>query len=126
MKLHDSHNWRYSDSSQYDAVCINCNYTDTSPQAEFPCNSVLKSSRLLDLARQAGLKAYSELKLSSQEQKFAELIIRECIDICINENVSSLDVSVILESSKRDIQRLATISCGEELSNIIKKRFGIE
>lgn len=35
--------------------------------------------RILELAKQAGLKAWSESALSPQEKKFAELIIEECI-----------------------------------------------
>lgn len=78
MKLHETHHWRYSDSSLYDAVCTQCNHTDTSPQAEFPCGNPPAPSKFLELAMQAGLKARSELKLSPQEQKFAELIVKYC------------------------------------------------
>jgi len=38
------------------------------------------NERILELARQAGLKFSSETALSPQEQKFAELIVKECID----------------------------------------------
>lgn len=78
MEMHKSHNWRYSDSSIYDAVCTFCNCTDTSPQAYHPCGSIPENIRLVELAREAGLKGRIETQLSGQEQKFAELLIREC------------------------------------------------
>jgi hypothetical protein len=59
-------------------------------------------------------------------KKFAELIVRECADICINKNVSNLDLDVIRESGKFTLQDLATKSCGENLSKQIKQHFGVE
>ncbi len=58
--------------------------------------------------------------------KFAELIVWECAKICIEQNVSNLDLDVIRESGKFTLQDLATKSCGENLSNQIKKHFGVE
>ena len=60
------------------------------------------------------------------EEKFAELIVRECADICINKNVSNLNLDVIRESGKFTLQDLATKSCGENLSKQIRERFGVE
>jgi hypothetical protein len=65
-------------------------------------------------------------ELDAFAEKFAELIIRECADICINKNVSILDMNVIRESGKFTLQDLATKSCGENLSKQIKKHFGVE
>ena len=59
-------------------------------------------------------------------ERFVESIVRECADICINENVSILDMNVIRESGKFTLQDLATKSCGENLSKQIKKHFGVE
>jgi len=59
-------------------------------------------------------------------EKFAQLIVRECADICINENVSNLDLEVMRESGKFTVQDLATKSCGENLSKRIKEHFGVE
>jgi len=58
--------------------------------------------------------------------KFAELIVQECAKICIEQNVSNLDLDVIRESGKFTLQDLATKSCGENLSKQIKKHFGVE
>jgi hypothetical protein len=58
-------------------------------------------------------------------EKFAELLIRECADICINENVSNLDLKVMRESGKFTVQDLATKSCAENLAKRIKERFGL-
>ena len=38
------------------------------------------NQRFLELAKQAGLKFPSETALSPMEEKFAELLIRECAD----------------------------------------------
>ena len=40
------------------------------------------NERILQLAKQAGLKFPSEEALSPVEIKFAELIVRECMNIC--------------------------------------------
>ena len=60
------------------------------------------------------------------KEKFAKMIIQECVDICMNENVSNLDMDIIRSSGKLTVQDLATRSCGENLSKLIKKRFGVE
>jgi hypothetical protein len=59
-------------------------------------------------------------------EKFAELIVQECYKICIEQNVSNLDLDVIRESGKFTLQDLVTKSCGENLSNKIRKHFGVE
>jgi hypothetical protein len=43
------------------------------------------NQRILELAKQAGIKANSEQALSPQEQLFAELIVRECTEVCKKE-----------------------------------------
>jgi hypothetical protein len=43
------------------------------------------NERILELAKQAGIKANSEQALSPQEQLFAELIVQEC-DIYARRN----------------------------------------
>ena len=57
---------------------------------------------------------------------FSELLVVECANICIHENVSNLDLQVMRESGKFTIQDLATKSCGENLAKKIKERFGYE
>lgn len=113
MHLHQSHNWRYSDSSQYDAVCTQCNYTDTSPQAKFPCGET-RMDRLLELAKEAGLKAQSEIALSPAEKKFAEALINECA-VCITK-------PKIASEFPHDI---ATKELVQVLVNDMKNHFGI-
>jgi hypothetical protein len=68
----------------------------------------------------------SEQEELEQLEKFAQLIVKECAKICIEQNVSNLDLDVIRESGKFTLQDLATKSCGENLSNQIKKHFGVE
>ena len=83
------------------------------------------NERIKLLAEQAGWDNHHS-KFDTRIEKFAELIVRECADICINKNVSNLDLDVIRESSKFTLQDLATKSCGENLSKQIKKHFGVE
>lgn len=63
---------------------------------------------------------------SQDLERFARLIIEECAKICEYENVSMLEVGLILESSKKQIQDLATKSCGENLAKRLRNLFGIE
>lgn len=86
------------------------------------------NDRIRELAEQHGVDitidgmGYGEGNI----QGFVELIIRECMDICITENVSNLDLNVMHNSSKFEIQNMATKSCGENLAKRIKEHFGVE
>ena len=74
-------------------------------------------------------ETYSQLSHSQVlkiKQVFAELIVQECAAICINKNVSNLDLDIIREAGKFTLQDLATKSCGENLSKQIKEHFGVE
>ena len=88
------------------------------------------NERIQELAEQCRIEKYNQhgdlIEFGFDEQKFAELIVRECVDICINKNVSNLDLDVIRESGKFTLQNLATKSCGENLSKQIKQHFGVE
>lgn len=94
------------------------------------------NERIRELVKQANIKystrdddfysaAFDGVHRPDME-RFVESIVRECADICINENVSILDMNVIRESGKFTLQDLATKSCGENLSKQIKKHFGVE
>jgi len=83
------------------------------------------NERIRELAQQAVYYDEDEESWEFNRKKFAELIVRECADICINENVSNLDLKVMRESGKFTVQDLATKSCGENLAKRIKERFGI-
>jgi len=89
------------------------------------------NERIKELAEQAFNEAnngsINNIKIPKEfVEKFAELIVRECAKICIEQNVSNLDLDVIRESGKFTLQDLATKSCGENLSKQIKKHFGVE
>jgi hypothetical protein len=89
------------------------------------------NERIEKLAEQANSQHDNFFDLNYKEldvflEKFAELIVRECADICINENVSNLDLKVIHESGKFTVQDLATKSCGENLAKRIKEHFGVK
>jgi exo-beta-1,3-glucanase (GH17 family) len=49
------------------------------------------NQRILELAKQAGIKANSEQAMSPQEQLFAELIVQECISV-INTKAAEVPV----------------------------------
>ena len=92
------------------------------------------NERIRLLAEQAGIAVWGDAVYmydpkdtldSTVMAKFAELIVRECADICINKNVSNLDLDVIRESGKFTLQDLATKSCGENLSKQIREHFGV-
>lgn len=86
------------------------------------------NERMLELAKEAEWLANrgDNVDVVAMMEKFGEMIVKECADICINENVSILDMNVIRESGKFTLQDLATKSCGENLSKQIKKHFGVE
>jgi len=89
------------------------------------------NERIRQLAEQAEKYADDNFKgeifwTEAYESKFAELIVRECAKICIERNVSNLDLDVIRDSGKFTLQDLATKSCGENLSKQIKEHFGVE
>lgn len=45
------------------------------------------NGRILELAKQAGIKSYFEEDLSLQEKVFVNLIIRECCNVLRNEEI---------------------------------------
>ena len=69
------------------------------------------NERILQLAKQAGLKFPSETALSPVEIKFAQLIVRDCIEAIQNESMNSDD----------DWERGLRIAEGA-----IQKHFGVE
>jgi len=81
---------------------------------------------LLDIAKQAGLKGRDETALSPQELAFAQGVVRECANICVNENHSMVDVGLLSEGTASEIQYASTVSCGEELAKLLKRRFEVE
>jgi hypothetical protein len=84
------------------------------------------NERIRDLACQTGWAEHIRYKPTRMEiEKFAQLIVQECAKICIEQNVSNLELDAIRESSKFTLQDLATKSCGENLSRQIKKHFGV-
>jgi hypothetical protein len=88
-------------------------------------NKSLSAARINGLIEQAGLEYNFDPMTWLKYEKLVELAVLECSDICINENVSNLDLKVMRESGKFTVQDLATKSCGENLAKRIKERFGI-
>ena len=78
------------------------------------------NERILELAKQAGLKFPSEEALSPVEIKFAELIVRECLVVINQSNgVSDDDVIKISQDVKKHfgIEELHTCPYREEIYN---------
>lgn len=95
-------------------------------------------SKTKELAEQAGFVFWADedwkpegevidwaSNYDNEIEKLVQLVVKECISICENENVSNLDLNVMRESGKFTVQDLATKSCGENLANVIRKRFGV-
>jgi hypothetical protein len=83
------------------------------------------NERINRLIEQAGLEYNFDPMAWLKYEKLVELAVLECSDICINENVSNIDLKVMRESGKFTVQDLATKSCGENLAKRIKERFGL-
>ena len=84
------------------------------------------NERIKELAEQCYEKHELLDTYEFNKEKFAELIVAECMDICITENVSNLDLNVMHNSTKFEIQNMATKSCGENLAKRIKEHFGVD
>lgn len=86
------------------------------------------NERIKELAEKAGMVIVNDQfsTYGKFAEKFAELIVRECSTICLNENVSNVDLDLIHQSGKFTVQDLATKSCGENLAKRIKQHFGVE
>lgn len=72
------------------------------------------NERILELAKQAGIKANSEQAMSPQEQLFAQLIVQECIGCC--EQVISDPVPESVDT---------WLNGGEQCIDEIKQHFGL-
>lgn len=85
------------------------------------------NEKIKTLAEQAGADLIDERpELQDMDlEKFAELIVKECANICITQNLSMLSLDE-LNTSSFNIQQLVTKSCGEQLSKTIKKHFGVD
>ena len=67
------------------------------------------NERILELAQQAGLKFPSETAVSPQEQKFAELIVQECL-------------LAISKTPVQDDEITTMVKCHTQ----VEKHFGVE
>ena len=90
------------------------------------------NERIKELAKQAGFAMKIDDDPNSPPgwwgaghdptfEKFAELIVKECIDICENSSIP-FDISVWLNSTKKEMTALTALA----LSGLIKERFGVE
>jgi ferritin-like protein len=91
------------------------------------------NERIKELAHQAGLEqgqwANADMvriwKESSDNpgalNKFAELIVKECVSICENSEIP-FDIEVWRDSTKKEMTALTAIALG----NLIKAHFGVK
>jgi hypothetical protein len=77
------------------------------------------NERFLEIAKHAGLKFPSETALSPMEEKFAELIVRDCAKVC-DEIAEMAEITNSGEVARKT--RATAVSC----SNFIKNRFGVK
>jgi len=74
------------------------------------------NKRIKELANKAGYsKDYLEIGLPSNMEKFAELIVRECMDICKHDSADDDD--------QFDLGRVYQ---AKEITQLIKIHFGVE
>jgi hypothetical protein len=81
----------------------------------------MSNKRILELAKQSELKSQLDISLSPQEQKFAELIVLECVNIC-KESTIPFDIEIWLNSTKKEMTALTALA----LADKIKEHFGVE
>ena len=74
------------------------------------------NERIKELAREAGLLAYNPEGPPTKLEKFAELIVRECAEICRRQQYYDAD-----DEHKRGVNG-GSITC----MNAIKREFGVE
>lgn len=71
---------------------------------------------MLQLAKQAGLKFPSETALSPAEERFAELIVKECADTCEQIAKANLEAE----------NPIAYVYGARQCRDVIKNFFGVE
>jgi hypothetical protein len=81
----------------------------------------MSNERILELAKQCGLKSQSDISLSPQEQKFAELVVLKCVNIC-EESSIPFDIEIWLNSTKKEMTALTALA----LADKIKEHFEVE
>ena len=74
------------------------------------------NERIKELAREAGLLAYNPEGPPTKLEKFAELIVKECAEICRRQQYYDAD-----DEHKRGVNG-GSITC----MNAIKREFGVE
>jgi hypothetical protein len=81
------------------------------------------NERIRELADQCRIETYGVngelLEFGFNEEKFAELIVRECMKVVINGKYSSTEC-------ERNTHRIAHNNARDEASSDIKKHFGVE
>jgi hypothetical protein len=83
------------------------------------------NERILELAKQAGLKFPSETAMSPVELKFAELIVQECASL-MNAEKEYYSKPGTYESLEVYDRMATKENAFEDAASIIKSRFGVE
>ena len=83
------HQWRYSDSSQYDSVCEKCGCTDTSTSAKLPCSAEAPAIRLVRPMQMEYITVGTVLKWWAQD--FYRITEKEFVDHCMKESNGSMN-----------------------------------
>ena len=81
LKDHESHKWRYSDSSYYDAVCEVCNVAEGTRAAGHPCGDLpdLPKVEIVFPGYEKGSNPELDERLKKLEHSLAEEIEKELL-----------------------------------------------
>ena len=84
------------------------------------------NERIIELAEQAGLEYNFDPMLWLKHEKFAELIVRECIELAMNER---LRYSSSYDKQADWAKRLMMLHCATSMDNykiLLQEHFGVE
>ncbi len=82
------------------------------------------NEQILELAKKAGLKFSSETAMSPVELKFAQLIVRECAEIALEQKKWVEDMKV--HNPEDEVWNKARIQQSQHIVDKIKQHFGVE
>ena len=84
------------------------------------------NERIKELAREAGLLAYNPEGPPTKLEKFAELIVRECLSIVDSNNPRPPGTTIMYSLAKDEYFDTGWQVAVETKSNQIKQHFGVE
>jgi hypothetical protein len=86
------------------------------------------NERIRELAHEAGLPTYNPEGVPTKLEKFAELIVRECVNICNQAILQNQDTLSKLNTDELAEKMIihGSINQAQKLGKGIKQHFGVE